>query len=66
LIEAALRAERLELAQGLAAERLALKPHSKLNLGYLARARPAGIAPSEARTAVRQGNGGRAREMANT
>ncbi|MEO1194313.1 MAG: tetratricopeptide repeat protein [Pseudomonadota bacterium] len=43
LTESALRAGKTDLAEGLAQERLALKPNSPINLGFLERARAAAL-----------------------
>ncbi len=47
LTEAALRARRFELAEALAHERLALRPHSPVNHGFLRRAAARGVASSQ-------------------
>ena len=44
LTEAALRARRFDLAEALAHERLALRPHSPVNRGFLRRAAARGLA----------------------
>jgi tetratricopeptide (TPR) repeat protein len=46
LTEAALRARRFDLAEALAHERLALRPHSPVNHGFLRRAAARGVASS--------------------